>query len=72
MVRLDGVTIVDPAQTVIDSRVRIGADTIIEPFTSIAGAAEIGRDCRIGPHAHLGPSARIPDGTRVPPFTAIG
>jgi len=69
---LEGVTIVDPAQTVIDSRARICADTIIEPFTTIAGAAEIGRDCRIGPHAHLGPHARIPDGTRVLPFTAIG
>ncbi|MFN8856344.1 MAG: NTP transferase domain-containing protein [Planctomycetaceae bacterium] len=68
----DGVTIVDPRQTVIDSRARIGVETVIEPFTTIAGAAEIGRDCRIGPHVHLGPNARLPDGARVPPFTAIG
>ncbi len=69
---LEGVTIVDPALTSIDLRAKIGADTIIEPFTTIHGPVEIGRNCRIGPHAHLGPTARIPDGGRVGPFQAIG
>ena len=37
--------------TYIDPRCQIGAETIIYPFTSITGAAVIGRNCRIGPHA---------------------
>jgi len=68
----EGVTIVDPQQTCIDLRAKIGPDTIIEPFTTIHGPVEIGRDCRIGPHVHLGSGARIPDGTRVGPFQSIG
>ena len=39
---LAGVTIVDPAATVIDVDVEIGQDTVIEPFTSIRGRRSIG------------------------------
>ena len=39
---LAGVTIVDPATTVIDVDVKIGQDTVIAPFTSLHGATEIG------------------------------
>ncbi len=39
-----GVTIVDPAATVIDVDVEIGEDTVIEPFTTIRGATRIGRE----------------------------
>jgi bifunctional UDP-N-acetylglucosamine pyrophosphorylase / glucosamine-1-phosphate N-acetyltransferase len=46
---LAGVTIVDPAATVIDVDVRIGQDTVIHPFTSLHGATEIGAGARIGP-----------------------
>ncbi len=46
---LAGVTIVDPATTVIDVDVRIGRDTEIAPFTSLHGATEIGDGARIGP-----------------------
>ncbi len=46
---LAGVTIVDPATTVIDVDVRIGQDTVIAPFTSLHGATEIGGGARIGP-----------------------
>lgn len=68
----NGVTLVDPAQVSIDLRAEIGADTIIEPFTTIEGPVRIGGNCHIGPHVHLGPRACIPDGTRVPPFTHLG
>ena len=37
-----GVSIVDPAATVIDVDVEIGADTTIEPFTTIRGRTRIG------------------------------
>jgi bifunctional UDP-N-acetylglucosamine pyrophosphorylase/glucosamine-1-phosphate N-acetyltransferase len=68
----EGVTIVDPSQTSIDLRAKIGADTVIYPFTTIMGAAVIGAHCRIGPHAWIGPRAVIGDGTRVKPFQSIG
>jgi len=68
----DGVTIVDPTQVSIDLRARIGADTIIYPFTTITGPAIIGANCRIGPHAVIGPKAVLMDGTHVVPFQSIG
>jgi len=49
----NGVTIVDPDNTWIDARAKIGQDTIIEPFTYIHGEVAIGRGCRIGPFAYL-------------------
>ncbi|HEY3021500.1 MAG TPA: bifunctional UDP-N-acetylglucosamine diphosphorylase/glucosamine-1-phosphate N-acetyltransferase GlmU [Solirubrobacteraceae bacterium] len=44
-----GVTIVDPASTVIEAGVELGADTVVEPFTSLKGSTRAGADCRIGP-----------------------
>jgi len=46
---LAGVTIVDPATTVIDADVQIAQDTVIAPFTSLRGTTEIGAGARIGP-----------------------
>lgn len=68
----DGVTIVDPAQTTIDLRAKIGADTVIHPCTTISGPALIGANCRIGPHVHVGPAAKLADGTVVGPFQSVG
>ncbi len=48
-----GVTVVDPAATVIDVDVKIGEDTVIAPFTSLHGATEIGGGSTIGPHSTL-------------------
>jgi len=58
-----GVTIIDPATTWIDPRATIGGDTVVEPFTYIAGAAVIGRNCRIGPFACVAPDQRLADWT---------
>jgi bifunctional UDP-N-acetylglucosamine pyrophosphorylase / glucosamine-1-phosphate N-acetyltransferase len=44
-----GVTIVDPAATVIDADVEIGQDSVIAPFSSLHGATHIGERTRIGP-----------------------
>jgi bifunctional UDP-N-acetylglucosamine pyrophosphorylase/glucosamine-1-phosphate N-acetyltransferase len=49
----NGVTIVDPENTWIDARAKIGQDTVIEPFVYIHGEVKIGYDCRIGPFAFL-------------------
>jgi bifunctional UDP-N-acetylglucosamine pyrophosphorylase/glucosamine-1-phosphate N-acetyltransferase len=43
----NGVTILRPDTTVIDSTVEVGADTIIEPFVQLLGETKIGEDCRI-------------------------
>lgn len=48
-----GVTIVDPAATVIDAAVEIGQDTVIAPFSSVHGATRIGERAAIGPLATL-------------------
>jgi len=50
---LAGVTIVDPAATVIDVAIEIGEDTVIAPFTSLHGSTEIGSSSTIGPHSTL-------------------
>jgi bifunctional UDP-N-acetylglucosamine pyrophosphorylase / glucosamine-1-phosphate N-acetyltransferase len=44
-----GVTIIDPASTLIDATVAIGRDTTIEPSTFLRGTTRIGANCRIGP-----------------------
>jgi bifunctional UDP-N-acetylglucosamine pyrophosphorylase / glucosamine-1-phosphate N-acetyltransferase len=44
-----GVTLVDPATTLIDVTVRIGQDTVIQPSTFLRGATAIGERCTIGP-----------------------
>jgi bifunctional UDP-N-acetylglucosamine pyrophosphorylase/glucosamine-1-phosphate N-acetyltransferase len=60
-----GVTIVDPATTWIDSRVTIGQDTVIQPFTFIAGPGRIGRGCTIGPFAYLAEDSEVEDGKTI-------
>jgi bifunctional UDP-N-acetylglucosamine pyrophosphorylase/glucosamine-1-phosphate N-acetyltransferase len=50
---LAGVTIVNPAATVIDHGVEIGQDTVIAPFTSLQGATRIGDGATIGPGSTL-------------------
>ena len=46
---LAGVTIVDPASTLIEAGVEIGGDTIVEPGTFLRGATRIGARCEVGP-----------------------
>jgi bifunctional UDP-N-acetylglucosamine pyrophosphorylase/glucosamine-1-phosphate N-acetyltransferase len=50
---LAGVTIVNPAATVIDIDVTIGRDTVIAPFSSLHGTTSIGERCSIGPSTTL-------------------
>ncbi len=59
-----GVTIVNPAATTIDVDVRIGQDTIIEPFTTLRGATAIGAGTTVGPGCTL-LDATVGDGATV-------
>ena len=67
----DGVTIVDPDNTWIESDVSIGRETILYPFTMIGVGAIIGQDCRIGPFAQVRAGEVVEDGSVVGP-TACG
>jgi bifunctional UDP-N-acetylglucosamine pyrophosphorylase/glucosamine-1-phosphate N-acetyltransferase len=67
----DGVTIVDPRNTHIDSRCSIGRDTVIYPFTVITGDVKIGSHCRIGPFTHLREGTVLDDGVQVGAFVEI-
>ncbi len=46
---LAGVTVADPASTWIDAGVTIGADTRVEPGTSLRGRTAVGGSCVVGP-----------------------
>jgi bifunctional UDP-N-acetylglucosamine pyrophosphorylase/glucosamine-1-phosphate N-acetyltransferase len=81
-----GVTIVDPASTLIDADVAIGEDTVIEPSSFLRGSTQIGARCTVGPlttlidaklgdqvsvpHSYL-EQARVEDGCNVGPFAYL-
>jgi bifunctional UDP-N-acetylglucosamine pyrophosphorylase/glucosamine-1-phosphate N-acetyltransferase len=67
---LAGVTMHDPASTVIDSQVSIGQDTVIAAQTHILGASTLGKECHIGPHVVLQDST-LGDNVRVAPFSLL-
>jgi bifunctional UDP-N-acetylglucosamine pyrophosphorylase/glucosamine-1-phosphate N-acetyltransferase len=50
---LNGVTIIDPYSTYIETDVVIGQDTVIHPNTYLYGKTVVGEDCRIGPNSML-------------------
>ena len=61
---LEGVTILDPDVTYIETSVEIGMDTVILPFSYLKGDTKIGENCVIGPHTtlkntHVGDSTHI-------------
>ena len=67
----NGVTIVDPDNTWIDIRAKIGQDTVIEPFTYIHGLVRIGRGCRVGPFAYLRKGTVLEDDVVLGVFTEV-
>lgn len=50
---LAGVTILDPANTYIDTDVVIGEDTTLLPGCMLKGSTAIGEGCLIGPHTEI-------------------
>ena len=60
-----GVTIVDPANTLIDAGVELEPDTTVEPSSFLRGATRAGSGCRIGPlttlvDCQLGDNVTVP------------
>jgi len=83
---LAGVTVVDPASTWVDAGVAVGADTRIEPGTSLRGRTAVGVGCVVGPlttlidttlggevtvpHSYLS-ECEVRDGATVGPFAYL-
>ena len=66
----NGVTIVDPRTTLIDSTASIGTDTVIYPFSSVLGHSKVGKHCQIGPNACI-QNGSVLDYERVLPFKHV-
>jgi bifunctional UDP-N-acetylglucosamine pyrophosphorylase/glucosamine-1-phosphate N-acetyltransferase len=67
----EGVTIVDPHNTYIDGRARIGRDTVIYPFTVVSGDVRIGSNCQVGPFTHLRDGTVLQDGVETGAFVEL-
>jgi bifunctional UDP-N-acetylglucosamine pyrophosphorylase/glucosamine-1-phosphate N-acetyltransferase len=67
---LAGVTIEKPETVTIDAAVRIGADSIVEPFAQILGNTTIGEECRIGACAIVRDST-LATRVEIAPFTHV-
>ena len=63
--RESGVAIASPATTYIEAGVKIGADTIVRPFSFIGRDASLGSNCNIGPFALIPRDSVVPDATSV-------
>ncbi len=67
----NGVTIIDPVTTYIDTNVTIGCDTVIFPCTVINRDVRIGRNCKIGPFAHIRSGSRLADKVEIGNFAEV-
>ncbi|MEI6831570.1 MAG: NTP transferase domain-containing protein [Candidatus Omnitrophota bacterium] len=65
---LNGVTIIDPKTTFINFGTKIGADSVIYPFTVIERDVKIGKRCQVGPFAHLREAVQLKDDVRAGNF----
>ncbi len=61
---LAGVTIVNPAATVIDAAVKLGQDTVVAPFTGLHGDTTVGTGSMIGPSCTI-VDAQVGDGATI-------
>lgn len=60
----DGVTLLDPASTMIDVDVRVGRETVVYPGTVLERGTVVGEACEIGPHTRLA-ACEVGDGATV-------
>lgn len=67
----NGVVIEDPATTIIDINVEIGAGTVIYPFTVLRRGVKVGENCEIGPFAHLRMAASMEEKAKVGNFVEV-
>src|SRR5580658_3251004 len=70
LLMIGGVTIEKPETVSIDGDVRIGMDSVVEPFARILGGTSIGENCRIGAGAIIQDS-EIADDVEIEPYTIV-
>ena len=68
---LNGVTIEDPASTLVEPGVEIGRDTVLYRGTVLTGATRIGENCQIGPWTRLN-DTEAREGARIVQSTLDG
>jgi len=79
----DGVTLIDPDATYVDTDVQVGRDSVIEPGCVITGATRVGERCRIKAHSviedseigdevAIGPCAHLRPGSRLGAKVRVG
>ncbi|MGW2846897.1 bifunctional UDP-N-acetylglucosamine diphosphorylase/glucosamine-1-phosphate N-acetyltransferase GlmU [Streptomyces sp. NPDC001274] len=66
-----GVTVVDPASTLIDVTVTYERDAVVHPGTQLLGATHLGEDAEVGPHSRLKDTV-VGEGARVDNTVADG
>lgn len=49
----DGVSVIDPGNTYVDTTVSVGRDTVLYPGTILEGDTVIGEDCQVGPYVRM-------------------
>jgi len=59
-----GVTVVDPASTLIDVTVTYERDVVVHPGTQLLGATHLSEDCEVGPNSRL-KDTRVGAGARL-------
>lgn len=67
---LEGVTLLDPARTVVEPGVRVGRDTVLHPGVSLLGTTTLGADCEIHQGAWIRDST-LDDGVIVEPYSIL-
>jgi len=65
-----GVTILEPARTVVEPGVKVGLDTVIHPGVSLCGRTEIGAGCTLHQGAWLR-DTRVADGVSIEPYSVL-
>jgi bifunctional UDP-N-acetylglucosamine pyrophosphorylase / glucosamine-1-phosphate N-acetyltransferase len=65
-----GVTLLEPARTVVEPGVAVGADTVVHPGVALLGRTEVGRGCTLHQGAWLR-DTRVADGATVEPYSVL-
>jgi bifunctional UDP-N-acetylglucosamine pyrophosphorylase/glucosamine-1-phosphate N-acetyltransferase len=65
-----GVTVLEPARTVIEATVCVGADTVIHPGVCLLGRTDVGAGCTLHQGAWLR-DTRLGDGVEIEPYSVL-
>ncbi len=67
---VSGVTVLEPARTVVEPGVSVGPDTVIHPGVSLLGRTEVGSGCTLHQGAWLR-DTRVGDGVGIEPYSVL-